>query len=267
MNIFVLMDQFSLWWFFLSLAGSIVLSIEFGFYLGKRQHRRSPDGTKIEIGAVVTASLGLLAFMLAITFGTVASRYSERKQLLLDEVNAIGTLFLRADLLPNPEGREIKQGIYDYVTLRAEVSTGEDVPHKVKIATIRFEEMHANLWSQAVAVTGQNPTPINALFLQSLNEVIDLHQKRVAVGFSHRMPSIFWITLFGLAILSMMLSGYNSGVSGGRRSIIATVGVTLAFSTMLLLIIALERPGLIRISHELMIDLQKDLHNSMQILP
>jgi hypothetical protein len=264
MNITTLMDGSSLWLISFALVLGILFSIEVGFRLGKRQRRRSSNGEKIETGAVVAASLGLLAFMLAFTFGAVASNFTERKQLLIDDVNSIGTLYLRADLLPDPERAEVKDIISNYVTLRIEVLKGHDGFQKVKQALAQFEEMQAELWAIAVAVNEQNPTPANALILQSINEVIDLHQKRIAVAMYQRMPSIFWGTLFGLTMLAMMVSGYNSGVSGGRRSHTATLGVTLAFSAVLLLIIALERPGLIIVSQDLMVELQKGINNPLK---
>ena len=273
MNVTALMDGMALWWIFLALVFSIILSIEFGFYLGKRQRKRAPDGAKIETGPVVAASLGLLAFMLAFTFGAVMSNYSERKQLLLDEVNAVGTLFLRADLLPAPERDRVQRILSNYVNLRIKAVQREEnlqvakFQQRIKQAITKSEEIQAELWSIAVAVAGQNPTPLNALFVQALNEVIDLHEKRVTVGMFHRMPSIFWITLFGLTMLAMMVSGYNSGVSGGLRALTATLGVTLAFSAVVLLIIALERPGQITVSQDVFIKLQQNFNKAMQTQP
>ena len=273
MNITALLDGFSLWSIFLVLVLSIILSIEFGFRLGKRQRKRTPDGAKIETGAVVAASLGLLAFMLAFTFGAVTSNYSDRKQLLLEEVNAVGTLFLRADLLPASARDRVQGMLSNYVNLRIEgaqaalrdksLQKGE-FHRGVKQLITRSEKIQAELWSIAVAVADQNPTPINALFVQALNEVIDLHEKRITVAIFHRMPPIFWITLFGLTILAMMVSGYNSGVSGGRRSFTTTLGVTLAFTAVLLLIVALERPGQVIVSQDVLIKQQQTFNNALQ---
>jgi hypothetical protein len=270
MNVTALLDGFSLWSIFLFLVVSIILSIEFGFYLGKRQRKRAPDGAKIETGAVVAASLGLLAFMLAFTFGAVTSNYSERRQLLLDEVNALGTLFLRADLLPESERDRVRGILSHYVTLRIDALEGEensqsaDFAQSIETAIQRSEEIQAELWSIAVAAAVQNPTPLNALFVQALNDVIDLHGKRVAVGIFHRMPAIFWVILFVLMLLAMMVSGYNSGVSGGRRSLTATLGLTLAFSIVLILIITLERPGQMIVSQDILIKLQHDFSAATQ---
>ena len=75
---------------------------------------RLTGGEKIQTGPVVAASLGLLAFMLAFTFGAVTKRYDDRKQLVLDEANAIGTACLRADLLPEPDRDSVRRLLYDY---------------------------------------------------------------------------------------------------------------------------------------------------------
>ena len=80
-----------------------------GLYLGKWRLKRSPDVEKIDIGPVVTACLTLLAFILAMVFSAVYSRYNELKHAVLDEANAIGTAYLRVDLLPDVERVEVQR--------------------------------------------------------------------------------------------------------------------------------------------------------------
>jgi hypothetical protein len=93
----------------------IFLSIEFGFHLGKRRLARLAGETKIRTEPVVAACLSLLAFMMAIVFGSVYSRFNELKHVVLDETNAIGTAFIRADLLPTADRAEVRRLLQDYV--------------------------------------------------------------------------------------------------------------------------------------------------------
>ena len=107
MSIIKLMEGLSLWGVFLAWLTIIILSIELGFLLGKWGRGRLAEGEKILTGMMAGAALSLAAFILAFTFGTVTSRLNERKHLALDEANAIGTAFLRSDLLPQAYRAEV----------------------------------------------------------------------------------------------------------------------------------------------------------------
>jgi hypothetical protein len=96
-----LIDIFPLWGLFAATVVAVLLSLEGGFRLGRWRHQRSEQEKEVSVSAMVGATLGLLAFLLAFTFGMVASRFEVRRQVLLDEVNAIGTAYLRAALLPD----------------------------------------------------------------------------------------------------------------------------------------------------------------------
>jgi hypothetical protein len=200
----------------------------------------------------VGATFGLLAFMLAFTFGLAASRFETRKQLVLNEANAIGTAHLRAELLPQPHGAEIQRLLRAYVDVRLDGVQ----PGKLERAIVRSEELHNLLWSQVVALGDTNPRSIVAgLFIQSLNEVIDLHAKRLTAGRRSRIPGSIWVVLSLVATLAMAAVGYQTGLASGRRSIVIGV-LALAFSTVLLLVVDLDRPqeGLLTGSQQAMVD-------------
>ena len=94
------LDVLPLWGLFLAIVVLVLAAIEGGYRLGSYRHRQSGREKEAPVGAMVGATLGLLAFMLAFTFGMAASRFDTRKQLVLDEANAIGTTYLRAAMLP-----------------------------------------------------------------------------------------------------------------------------------------------------------------------
>jgi hypothetical protein len=104
-----------------------------------------------------------------------------------------------------------------------------------------------------------NPV-LTALFLQSLNETIDLHAKRVQVGVRNRIPSSIWLSLFALAALSMVAVGYQSGLSFTRRSP-AMLGLVLAFGGILYLIADLDRgqEGFLTVSQQALVDVQRSM--------
>lgn len=266
------MDGVPLWGIFLASVLIIVLPVEIGFRLGRWQHARLTGGEKIQTGPVVAASLGLLAFMLAFTFGAVTKRFDDRKQLVLDEANAIGTAYLRADLLPEPDRDSVRRLLYDYVSLRLEAvqrdREGKLDDQLLETMITRSAKQQNELWSIAVSIADQYPTPISALFLQSLNELIDLHQKRITVALQHRMPGIFWIALCGLTILAMIIGGYDAGLSSGCRSVITVMSMALAFSLVMLLIVALDRPQqrLSEVNQAALVDVQRAIERSLKPL-
>ena len=235
-------DNIPFVWVLVCLQLLVLMSAEFGFVLGRRTRTRILDSESIRIGPSVTATLALLGFMLAFTFSSVVGNMAERRQLVLEEANVIGTAYLRADLLNAQDREQIKKRLYDYLSLRVElVQNYEDA--SIPEIILELENIQHELWQVSVESARKNPTPVESLFLQSLNEVIDLHQMRIAAVFYHRMPTILWVSLLGLAILAMVIGGYDAGLIGGKRSAIATLTFSLAFSLILSLIVALDRPG------------------------
>jgi hypothetical protein len=208
------------------------------------------------VGAIVAAILGLLAFLLAFTFGMAASRFETRRELVLDEANAIGTTYLRAALVPEPHRTDIRALLRDYVAVRLEgVEPGMAVP-----ALARSEELQGRLWAQAIQVAEKKPTPITGLFIQSLNEVIDLHAKRVTMGMRNRIPIPMWGALYFTAILAMAGVGYHEGLTSTTRTL-ATLVLVVTFSGVLWLLADLDRPqeGLIKVSQQALMDVRKSM--------
>jgi hypothetical protein len=259
-------DKLHLWEILFLSVIVILLAIEIGIRLGRRARESPSKPGKIQMGAVVAASLGLLGFMLAITFGTVISRYEDRKQLVLYEANAVGTTYLRADVLPDVDRAVVRRILDEYVTQRIEI-VGNDNLDQIEFFFKRTEELLDELWFQAVTIAEQHPTPISALFMQSVNQVIDLHQARVTVGANHRMPGIFWLALYGLTVIAMVVGGYDSGLTGGRRPFIAFISLALAFSVVLSLIVGLDRPDekISETSQAALIDVQQQIRRSRQL--
>jgi len=234
----------------------IFLAVEAGFRVGRWRQRRAEHEKETPVGAIAAAILGLLAFLVAFTFGMAASRFETRRGLVLDEANAIGTTYLRAALVPDPHRTEIRTLLREYVDLRlGGVEPGMAVP-----ALARSEKLQGQLWAQAVSVAEKKPTPITGLFIQSLNEVIDLHAKRVTLGMRNRIPITIWGALYFTAILAMVGVGYHEGLVSTTRTL-ATLVLVVTFAGVLGLLADLDRPqeGLIRVSQQAMIDLRKSM--------
>ena len=250
------LDALPLWGLFLAILLLVLLSVEGGYRLGKYRRSRSEQEKEAPVGAMVGATLGLLAFMLAFTFGLAAARFDTRRQVLLDEANAIGTTYLRAGMLPDRR-EDIRALLRDYVDTRLEAVRSGKVAEGIR----RSEHLQDQLWAQAVAVGENNPTSIVVgLFVQSLNEVIDLHAKRVTAGLRNRIPGAIWVALFAVAVLSLAAMGYHAGLAGTSRSL-ADLAVAFTFSAVIGLIADLDRPqeGVLKVSQQALIDLRQSM--------
>lgn len=251
------LDYLPLWGLFAAPIAIVLLAIEGGYRLGRYRRQRSEQEKEAPVGAIVAATLGLLGFLLAFTFGLAASRFEARRQVLLDEVNAIGTAYLRAGLLAEVPRTEIRKLLREYVDARLEGVQ----PGKVEQAIRRSEELHGRLWAQAVAVGEKDPGSIMAgLFIRSLNEMIDLHSKRLLVGLHSRIPGIIWAALYLVTILTMAAFGYHAGLMRTSRSL-AVLALAITFSAVMMLIADLDRPqeGLLQVSQRAMVDLRNTM--------
>jgi hypothetical protein len=254
-----LLDVVPLWGLFGATVVFTWLALEGGYRLGRWRHARTSEEKEAPVGAMVAAILGLLAFMLAFTFSLAASRFEARRQVVLEEANAIGTTWLRARLLPEPQRAEAARLLRDYVDVRVRAVQEGTIAE----ALAQSEKLHDQLWSQATAAAAKSPNPIIGLFIQSLNEVIDLHAKRLMVGLRSRIPLVIWAGLFALAVVGMGATGYQAGLAATRRSP-AMFLLVLAFAGVLLLIADLDRgqEGFLRVSQAAMTDLQKSMQLS-----
>lgn len=255
------LDFLPLWGFYIAATACALLAVEGGYRLGRWRHAHVADEKDAPVGAMVGSILALLAIILAFTFNLAASRYDLRRQTVLDEANAVGTTFLRARLLPEPQRAEVAGLLREYVDVRLSIVR----EHRVSEGLARSEKLHEELWSRGVAAAEKSPTPVTALFLNSLNEMIDLHATRVMFALRNRLPAAIWGALFGLALIGMSSMGYQSGLSATSRSP-AMALLALAFAAVLLLIVSLDRAddNLLPISQQAMIDLQRSMEGQTQ---
>jgi len=250
-----LLEKIPLWPFFIIIIGLAMLCVEAGYRFGKRRRNVADHDPEAPVGAMVASTLALLAFLLTFTFSIAAARFDERRIAVLNEANAIGTAYLRADFLDEQMKRRVRGLLREYVDMRIRISEAT-VAEQIS----QSEAIQDKLWAEAAAAEKAHPTPSCALFISSINEVIDLHAKRVTVGFYARVPLIVWICLLVVACLSMTGVGYQCGLAG-NRSWTGTIILVTSFGFVILLVADLDRPaeGLIRTNQQPLIDLSKKL--------
>jgi len=256
-------DRVPMWAVFLGVVALVLVSIRIGFYAGLYRRKQAEPHEEGPVGAVAGAVLGLLAFILAFTFSIAASRFDARKQLLLEEVNAIGTTALRAELISEPHRTEVRRLLKRYVDVRLPITqrpTTEALQQMLQESEVILDE----LWAHAIAVAQIDlNSDIGALFVESMNQVIDLNTSRRVVALQYRILPGVWLALFTMTVLSMVMVGYQFGLVG-RANFVAHLVLALTFSAVIVLIADLDRgvQGAIQVSQKPMIELQQKLNRT-----
>ena len=238
---------------------AVLVPILLGQFYGNYRKKKSEDVQQAPVGAVVGAAFGLLAFMLAITFQIAANRFDTRKQLLLEEVTDIRTTYLRAGLIPEPYRSSTKKFLVEYVDLR--VDFANDLS-KLDLALSRSQEILDSLWKYTEALAEQDrSSEVYALYTTSVNDMVDAYNQRISVGLQYRIPPAVLFVLFIITFVSMLLLGYQFGISG-KGSLKLIILLSVIFAIVMFLILALDQPekGLATVSQKPMIYLQQQLH-------
>jgi hypothetical protein len=245
--------------FVISLAAIIVFlaAIEIGFRLGLRYRSRSDNETKDHVKLLVTALLGLLALLLGFNFAMASSRFDARKALIQEEVNAIGTTWLRGQLLPEPQRHEVNELLKSYVAARIDFMRAGVDENRLASASAEASHIDAQIWAatRTMVVEGSGGPQVG-MFIAGLNEMGNVKWKRYAALDNHVPEPVLYL-LLTVAVGALGFIGYSYGLSGLRRhrstAIFATL-IALVFATIL----DFDRPrgGFIRIGEEGILRLQ-----------
>lgn len=246
--------------FLLTLLLSLA-SMLLGIYAGKRKLARRKDDEKGS-SIIFTSQLTVAAFMIAFIFGIATNRFDLRKNVLLDESNSIGTTYLRTDFLPEPQRTEIRMLLKEYVNEYIKFSN--DAAH-LNQALKNTDRILDRIWKTSASLTASQPDKISiGIFIQSLNETIDLHAKRVTVNVHQKIPPSIWITLYLIAAISMFVTGIHTGVSGGKFGVSGFM-LAVTFTLMISTISDLDRgaEGMINISNAPFIELKQKIDSEV----
>ena len=244
-------DRFPLWAIYLITTAIVLLSTEAGWRLGNYRQKSHREEKKVPVSTATGSTLGLLAFLLAFTFGMAATRFDTRKQIVLQEANAIGTTYLRVDFLPEQSQEEARQLLREYAVIRSGGATLIMSPEGMA----KSGKLQDRLWAIAADTGTRSDSVATGLFIQSLNEMIDLDATRVTAN-RNRIPDSIWLVLCAITILSMAAMGYQFGLTGAR-SWVTMIFLVMVFTPVILLIADLDRPqaGLLQVSQQALIDL------------
>jgi len=250
--------MFPLWAVYIGTVVLVLVAAEIGFRGGIWLQRRDPASKEIRMtGTMVGGMLGLMAFLMAFSIGIVINQHGGRKALVVTEANAVGTAYLRAGFLSEPDLSSSRNLLREYVEVRLAAAAD---PTQLESVILRSEEIQGELWSIVEANVRQgNESDVMVSFVESINEVIDVHSLRLA-AVNLRLPRLLGGVLYAAMVLSFLLVGVASS-SDGKRDTPAMVLFALAFVAVLMIIVDLDRPqqGLLTVSQAAMSDLLRQM--------
>jgi len=240
----------------------LLLMMEAGRRLGVRRLATDPEGARAGIGAVEGAVFALLGLLIAFTFSGAASRFDDRRHLVAEEANAIGTAWLRIDLLPAAAQPPLRQLFRQYLDSRLATYRNVSDVDATRAEMLRSQRLQQEIWTQAVnAARDSGSQPAHVLVLPALNAMIDITTTRSMATQMHP-PSIIYIMLGILTLAGAMLVGY--GMAGGKaRNWLHGIGFAVVMAAAVYVILDIEYPrfGLIRVdaADQVLVELRRSM--------
>jgi hypothetical protein len=230
----------------LGLIAGVVAAHEIGFWLGSLT-RSADESFDRQVALVRTSTAALVAFLIGFAFSGAASRFIDRLDMIVKEANALGTAYLRADTIAEPQRGELKAALKEYTVDRVRLLSGKE-RDQIEPLLAKVSGLHGRMWRSAIKATQDN-APLMAVVLPPINEVIDLHSMHLAMARRH-LPLPIMAMLLGTAAIGVGLLGFGNGRVGRRFSLLDSVYGT-ALMLALFMTIDMDYPGIgfIRVSN------------------
>jgi len=232
---------------------SLSLASVAGAWLRRRNSGISEE-QKEDLSVILAASLTLLALIIGFSFSMATNRYDQRKSFEEGEANAIGTEFLRADLLPPADAASVRKLLNDYLNQRIVFYTNKDDAQRMRIDE-RINQLEADLWAAVRGPAAAQPTPVAALVLAGMNDVIN-SQGYTQAAYWNRIPIAAWYLMAAIALCCNVLLGYRMQTAGKLALVLPLV---VSISLLLIADIDAPRHGLIYVSPQSLESLARSL--------
>jgi hypothetical protein len=240
----------------------MILFQEVGRRIGISRKANRPEDIGIGVGAMQAGVFALLGLLIAFTFSGAASRFDDRRKLIAQEANAIGTAHLRLDLLPSDARSVLRQRFSQYLDARLAFYRKLPDIEAAREEWTRGTALQNEIWTQAItACRAQTDPPICMLLLPALNEMIDITTTRMTAMMTHP-PTIVFVLLFGLALGSSLVAGYEmSGSTRRSWTHMIMFAAMTAFTVYIILDLEYPRAGLIRVdaADQVLLDLRESM--------
>jgi hypothetical protein len=232
------------------LFGCILLFVWIGRWIGGRRSREETERERVGLVTVETAIYALLGLMIAFTFSGATSRFDTRRAQTVQEANAIGTAYLRLDLLPAAAQPALRDKFRKYVDAR--MATYRALPdiEASNLHAARANALQAEIWNGSLAALRNAAPQASLLFVPALNDMIDITTTR-AIALRTHTPLVILGALVALTLICSLLVGY--GLAGGKpfATNLHMMGFALMMTVTIYVILDLDHPrvGLIRLDY------------------
>src|SRR5437899_1558558 len=234
----------------------LCLSALVGDFVRKRRHPMG-DRDRGDLAVVQGAAVTLLSLLIGFSFSMAISRYEQRKTFEEAEANAIGTEYVRADLLPAADGTKVRTLLKRYVDERILYYTTRDLD-EVREIDARTAKLQAELWSAVRAPARANPTPLTALVVWGMNDVLN-SQGYTQAAWWNRIPTAAWLLMVMIAVCCNVLVGYRAHNFRQEAIVLLVLPLVVSISFFLIADIDSPRGGLIRVSPQNLVALAESL--------
>lgn len=229
------------------------------------RYRTKDTETSEDLGIIQTATLTLLALIIGFTFSMAIDRHDQRETLEEGEANAIGTQYLRADLLPAKSAAATKALLNEYIDQRIFFYTHQS-PEKVQEMNRKANETQQALWDEMLPIVRTNQSNIMALVVSGMNDVFNA-QGFVQASWWNRIPSTAWALMTAIAICANVLVGFGARNFKKNLALFMIFPFVVSVSFFLIADIDSPRGGIIRIEPRNLIELKKTLNPQIENHP
>jgi hypothetical protein len=236
--------------FVLSLSGSIGANF-------LRKLRKWDEGKREDFRTIMGATLTLLGLLIGFSFSMAINRYDQRKNYEAAEANAIDTEYVRADLLPSADAAKVRALLKNYLDQRVLSYTTRDGQQILQI-NARTAQLQAELWSAVLGPAAAKPTPMVALAVSGMNDVLN-SQGYTQASWSNRIPAAAWLLMAAIAVCCNLLLGYGARDAKTVIFLLQVLPLIVSISFFLIADIDSPRGGVILVHPENLLSLVESL--------
>ncbi|HEY2676024.1 MAG TPA: hypothetical protein VGI65_03585 [Steroidobacteraceae bacterium] len=229
----------------LFLMSIVLLSVSAWAGLILRGRKELEGESREDFGVVLAASLTLLGLIIGFSFSMATSRYDQRKNYEEAEANAIGTEFVRVDLLPAAEAASAKRALAIYLRERVLWYKERDSQHLRQIDE-KIAQLQNEMWTAVKVPAAAQPNPLLALVVSGMNDVLN-SQGYTQAAWWNRIPVAAWFLMVAIAVLCNGMMGYGAGIRRSRFFVIMILPVIVSISFYLIADIDSPRGGLVQV--------------------
>jgi len=253
----------------------MVIGVELGYRFGSHWLGLKSKAQPSQVRSLMGAGLGLLGFMLAFSFSIAQSHFELRAAAYLEEVRAITSTHLSASFLDAGNKQQALELLTEFVDSRVAIieegknAASGELSAKLLQLVNRGQQIHQELWQLGQERDESGQILSSRPFSESVIRLIEANEQRKQASIYNRISPVIWVTLILMSVLSMLVTGYQAGLSGSH-SRLAIWSLALIFAAVMALVIDLDRPrmSLFQMNQQQMYDLQQQLHgNRPQVTP